>query len=88
MAVEKGARIWSMTVTPPRTCSRCSVLPEQCWHRSVGPVSNPAAVFPPVMVMVVLGGDYHLSCSKICAADHKQTLHTVDSPEFCILTLP
>lgn len=54
----------------------------------MGPVFNPAAVFPPVMVMVVLGGDYRLSYSQICAADRRQTLHTVDSAEFCILTLP
>lgn len=62
------------------------MLPEQCWHRSVRPVFNPAAVFPPEMVM--LRDDYHLSHSQICTTDRMQTLHAVDSPKFFVLTFP
>lgn len=75
-----------MALKLPGTCSRCSVLPETRWHRSVGPVFDSAAVFPPATV--VLQDGYHLSYSQICAANRTQTLHAVDSPEFCILTFP
>ena len=62
----------------------------QCCQSNAGTgpwdLSLTVAVFPPAMV--VLQDGYHLSYGQICATDHMQTLHAVDSPEFCVLTFP